>query len=104
MKLAEFPFFDQLGEYPIQVDIEKHDALFREGVETAGAYFLSSSVVEIRWLRENENFNSGFEFTKNTEQSVESVFWGSKVLRKQKSQRDRSLYSAPRYERNILMG
>ena len=42
MKLAEFPFLDQLGEYPIQVDIEKHDALFKEGVETAGAYFFQA--------------------------------------------------------------
>ena len=74
MKLAEFPFFDQLGEYPIQVDIEKHDALFREGVETAGACFVLSRVMGRSWLIEDENFNSDFETTKNTELSVGSVF------------------------------
>jgi len=30
MKLVKFSFFDQLGECPIQVDIEKDDALFEE--------------------------------------------------------------------------
>lgn len=78
--------------------------LFEGGGETAGACFVLSVVMERSWLLENENFNSGFESAKNTEESVVSVFWGSKVLRKQKGQRDRSLYPVPRYERNILMG
>ena len=78
--------------------------LFEDGDETAGGCFDLSVDMERSWLLENENFNSGFESAKNTEQSVWSVFWGSKALRKQKGQRDRSLYPVPRYERNILMG
>ena len=52
MKLVKFPFLDQLGECPIQADIEIDDALFEEGGETAGAYFVSSGVLEPSRLRE----------------------------------------------------
>ena len=58
IKLVKFPFLDQLGECPIRVDIEKDDALFEEEGETAGAYFVLSSVVEICWLRENANIDT----------------------------------------------
>ena len=78
--------------------------LFEGGDETAGAFFVLSAAMDRSWLLDNENFNSGFELAKNTEQSVGSVFWGSTVLRNQKGRRDRSLYPVPRYERNILMG
>ena len=74
MKLVKFPFLDQLGECPIELNIKKGDALFVDGDETAGAWFVLNRVMERSWLIEKESFNSGFETAKNTELSVGSVF------------------------------
>ena len=43
MKAVKFPFLDQLGECPIELDIEKDDMLFEDGDETAGACFAAAS-------------------------------------------------------------
>ena len=58
--------------------------LFEGGDETAGACFVLSVVMERSWLLENENFNSGFESAKNTEQSVGSVFGAQKFFENKK--------------------
>ena len=86
MTASKIPFLNRLQDCLIEVDLKKGAVLFVEGSKTASAYFIVNGVVELSRHKDDESFNGGFKFSKNTELSVGDVFGACKILYKQKGQ------------------